>query len=210
MDFFKDFIEKVKLYVKVPDEKSSKEKLKETISTTLTYASIFVFSSSLLNGIMSYIFINLFPSQLSQFYNELKPHESSLFFLMIIILPIVSVIFHILFTAIYSLLQKVVALIFSVKLSFQDLFKITVFSSTPVYLAGFFQWIPCIGLLISLIASFVSIYYVVKTISIITKISTLKALAIVVLSLIASFLLIFILLFLFSLFSAFYGLFYSF
>jgi len=210
MDFFKDFIEKVKLYVKVPDEKSSKEKLKETISTTLTYASIFVFSSSLLNGIMPYIFINLFPSSLlSQFYNKLTPYESSLLFL-IVISPIISVIFHILFTAIYSLLQNVVALIFSVKLSFQDLFKITVFSSTPVYLAGFFQWIPCIGLLISLIASFVSIYYVVKTISIITKISTLKALAIVVLSLIASFLLIFILLFLFSLFSAFYGLFYSF
>ncbi len=207
MDFFKDFIEKVKLYVKVPDEKSSKEKLKETISTTLTYASIFVFSSSLLNGFMSYLFINLFPSQLSQFYNELTPYESSLLFL-IVISPIISVIFHILFTAIYCLLQKVVALIFSVDLSFQDLFKITVFSSTPLYLAGFFQWIPCIGLLTSLIASFVSIYYLVKTISIITKISTLKALAIVILSLIASLVLIFILLFLFSLFSAFYGLFY--
>lgn len=207
MDFFNDFIEKVKLYVKVPDEKSSKEKLKETISTALTYASIFVFSSSLLNGFMSYLFINIFPSQLSQFYNGLTQYESSLLFL-IVISPIISVIFHILFTAIYSLLQKFVALIFSVKISFQDLFKITVFSSTPVYLVNFFQWIPCIGLLISLIASFVSIYYVVKTISIITKISTLKALAIVILSLIASFVLIFILLFLFSLFSAFYGLFY--
>ena len=39
------FIEKVKLYTKLPDEKSSEEKLKETISNALIYLSIFIFCS---------------------------------------------------------------------------------------------------------------------------------------------------------------------
>jgi len=185
MGFFKDFIEKVKLYVKIPDETTSKEKLKETILNALIYLSIFIFFSNFFNIVMLYFFVK--PSQpeeydfynvvFDKFYDKLKKDEdnSSVLISYLTLYPIVLIVFYTLLWLLFSFCQIIFAKIFSLELTFKDLFKITIFSLTPLHLAAFFLWIPCIGPLIVFIAFFTSLAYMTMTIQIITNIEEWKA-----------------------------------
>jgi hypothetical protein len=190
MVLLKWFIEKVKLYAKLPDEKSSEEKLKETISNTLIYLSIFIFCSNFFNIVMLYLLVR--PSQLEEyeiyngifnnFYEELKKNDNAMSVLIsyLIFYPMFLIVSYSFLWLLFSFCQLIFAKIFSLKLTFQDLFKIAIFSATPLHLSAFFLWLPSIGPLIVFLAFLSSLSYMIKTIQMITNIDEWKATLIVI------------------------------